>query len=206
MKVEKYFVVKTAVLYQTCFSDNSTPPAAKDVFSVPVCPSELAQTLSHKRAKVFYKSIVWNVSVITYYISALTVFPKESKLYCKGHSFSGINFKKKKKVMKRMHYRALDTHKKGSCKLWILNEGEMYGKNMNEGMEELTGRTAKVSGELSISTKFSGYLSLVDSYSHSRKSLTILFDCSNHLLLNCLNSVLMLNMSNHNYAKAVMLT
>lgn len=40
----KMFFVKTAVLYQTCFSDNSTPPAAKDVFSVPVCPSELAQT------------------------------------------------------------------------------------------------------------------------------------------------------------------
>lgn len=56
-----FFVMITSVLYQTCFSDSSTPPARKDVFSVSGCPSELAQGLSYKQAKVFYKGRVWNV-------------------------------------------------------------------------------------------------------------------------------------------------
>lgn len=92
-----FLFVITSVLYQTCFSDNSTPPAGKDVFSVPGCPSELAQVLSHKQAKVFYKGHVWNVSVITYCIFAVTAFPKERKFSCKRCSLCGITFLKKKK-------------------------------------------------------------------------------------------------------------
>lgn len=61
VKGDKCFFVITSVLYQTCFSDSSTPPARKDVFSVSGCPSELAQGLSYKQAKVFYKGCVWNV-------------------------------------------------------------------------------------------------------------------------------------------------
>lgn len=38
-----FFSGNFSLLYEACFSDSSTPPAGKDVFSIPGCPSELAQ-------------------------------------------------------------------------------------------------------------------------------------------------------------------
>lgn len=52
-----FFSGNFSLLYEACFSDNSTPPAGKDVFSIPGCPSELAQAFFSYRLKCSMKAM-----------------------------------------------------------------------------------------------------------------------------------------------------